>query len=178
PAAFSGGQNDERDARVFLFSPNTRPSPRRENDVDLESDELGGDLSIAFVALLRPSIFDRDGTALNPAEFPQALHKSGDPLARGRRRSRAQETDRRQLRRLLRPCRERPRRHRAAEQRDERAAATHSITSSASSRNGSGMGSPIDFAVLRVTTSSNCVGRSIGRSPGVAPLRILFTRPP
>ena len=53
----------------------------------------------------------------------------------------------------------------------------HSITSSANSRNGSGMVSPIDFAVLRFTTSSNFVGRSIGRSPGLAPLRILSTRP-
>jgi GAF domain-containing protein len=47
----------------------------------------------------------------------------------------------------------------------------HSINSSASSRNGSGMVSPIDFAVLRLTTSSNCVGRSIGRSPGLMPAR-------
>src|SRR5262249_17679856 len=89
-----------------------------DNDVDIEPDELGGDLSIAFVAPLRPSIFDRDGTALNPAEIPQALHKSGYPLARGRRRSRAQETDGRQLRRLLRGRRDRPRHH-ATEEGDE-----------------------------------------------------------
>ena len=51
-------------------------------------------------------------------------------MALARRRARAQESDGRQLRRLLRARRERPRR-RAAEQRDE-LAPLHSITSSAS----------------------------------------------
>src|SRR5262252_8187437 len=50
--------------------------------------------------------------------------------------------------------RQRPRSHRAAEQRDE-LAALHSITSSARCRNGSGMLRPSAFAVLRLTTSSN-----------------------
>ena len=71
------------------------------------------------VASLRPAIFDRDGAALDPAEFAQPLHKSGSPLAPGRRRARAQEPDSRQLRRLLRARRERPRGRRAAEQADE-----------------------------------------------------------
>ena len=48
----------------------------------------------------------------------------------GRRRARAQEPDGRQLARLLRARRERPRGRRAAEQRDE-LAPSHSITSSA-----------------------------------------------
>src|SRR5262249_16297255 len=79
---------------------------------------------------------------------------------------------------LLRARRERPADGtRAAEKRDELTPHDHSITSSASSRNGSGIVSPIDFAVLRLTTSSNCVGRSIGRSPGLAPLSIWSTRP-
>ena len=45
---------------------------------------------------------------LDPAEFAQPLHKSGGPLALGRRRARTQEPDGRQLRRLLRARRERP----------------------------------------------------------------------
>ena len=102
----------------------------RDNDIDLEPDELGRDLGEALVASLRPAILDRDGATLDPAEFAQPLHKSGDPLALGRRRARAQEPDGRQLSRLLRARRERPRRRRAAEQRDE-LAPLHSITSSA-----------------------------------------------
>ena len=99
--------------------PRATAASRRDNDIDLEPDELGRDLGEALVASLRPAILDRDGAALDPAEFAQPLHKGGDPLAPGRRRARAQEPDGRQLARLLRARRERPRRRRAAEQRDE-----------------------------------------------------------
>ena len=91
----------------------------RDNDIDLEPDELGRDLGVALAASLRPAILDRDGAALDPAEFAQPLHKSGGPLAPGRRRGRAQEPDGRQLPRLLRARRERPSGRRAAEKRDE-----------------------------------------------------------
>src|SRR5262249_39446520 len=75
---------------------------------------------------------------------------------------------------VLRRCHQRPRR-RAAEQRDE-LAAPHSITSSARNRNDSGIVKPIAFAVLRLTTSSNFVGCSTGRSAGFETSRILCTR--
>src|SRR5262249_1982281 len=74
---------------------------------------------------------------------------------------------------LLRARRQRPRR-RAAEKRDERAP-LHSITSSARSRNDSGIVRPSAFAVVRFTTRSNRVGCSTGMSPGFAPRRILST---
>jgi hypothetical protein len=51
----------------------------------------------------------------------------------------------------------------------------HRITSSARSKIDSGMVRPRALAVLRLTTSSNLVGCSIGRSPGLAPFRILST---
>jgi hypothetical protein len=57
----------------------------RDNDIDLESDELGGDLAGALGASLQPAILDRDIATLDPAEFPQPLHKSRGPLARSRR---------------------------------------------------------------------------------------------
>jgi hypothetical protein len=71
---------------------------------------------------------------------------------------------------LLRARRERPRR-RAAEQRHE-LAPPHSITSSARTKNDSGIASPIALAVRRLMISSNIVGCSIGKSPGFAPLSI------
>jgi hypothetical protein len=34
-------------------------------------------------ATLRPANLDRDGAILDPTEFSQSLHKTGDPLAVG-----------------------------------------------------------------------------------------------
>jgi hypothetical protein len=73
---------------------------------------------------------------------------------------------------LLRVRRGRPGDRRAAEQRDE-LASPNSITSSARTRNDSGIVSPIAFAVLLLTISSNLVACSTGRSAGLAPFRIL-----
>jgi hypothetical protein len=61
-----------------------------------------------------------------------------------------------------------------AEPHDE-FAAPHSITSSARSRNASGIVSPSAFAVVRLMTRSNLVGCSTGMSAGFAPRRILST---
>src|SRR5215831_4592789 len=110
---------------------------RRDDDINLKPDELGGNLGIALAASLRPAILDLDGATLDPAKFAQPPDKSGGPLAHDRRRSRAQEPDGWQHSRLLRPRRERPRRRRAADECDE-LAPLHSITSSARPDRGSG----------------------------------------
>jgi hypothetical protein len=91
----------------------------RENDIDFQPDELGCELGEALAASLRPAIFDRDGASFDPAEFAQSLHKSGSQLALRGRRSRTQKPDSRQLARLLRVRRERPRGRCSGEQRDE-----------------------------------------------------------
>ena len=77
---------------------------------------------------------------------------------------------------LLRARRERPRRRRAAEQRDELAAlhcCSHSINSSAMASSLSGILRPSAFAVQRLMTNSNLVDCMTGRSAGLAPFRIL-----
>jgi hypothetical protein len=51
----------------------------------------------------------------------------------------------------------------------------YSITSSARVRRDAGISRPSDFAVLRLMASRNLVGCSIGRSAGLAPLRIRST---
>src|SRR5262249_26081573 len=51
----------------------------------------------------------------------------------------------------------------------------HSITSSARTRNDSGMLNPSALAVVTLTMRSNLVGCSTGRSAGFAPLKILCT---
>ena len=52
---------------------------------------------------------------------------------------------------------------------------TYSMTRSARSRSDPGIVSPSALAVLRLITMSNFLGCSTGRSPGLAPLRILST---
>ena len=54
-----------------------------DNDIHLEPRQLGGQLRRAIGASLRPAIFDCDCPSLGPAEFVQAPHKSGGPLALG-----------------------------------------------------------------------------------------------
>src|SRR5215470_942832 len=51
----------------------------------------------------------------------------------------------------------------------------HLITLSALASTFGGIVSPICFAVFKLITSSNFVGRSTGRSAGLAPFRILST---
>ena len=51
----------------------------------------------------------------------------------------------------------------------------YSITWSACSSSVLGIVNPSALAVLRLMTSSNLVGSSIGRSPGLAPLRTRST---
>src|SRR5262245_41770531 len=52
---------------------------------------------------------------------------------------------------------------------------THSITSSARASSAGGMVRLSALAVGRLITSSSLVGNSTGRSPGLAPFRILTT---
>src|SRR5215471_20349781 len=91
------------------------------NDIDFVLDELGNDLGCALAASIRPSNLDPDGVTLDPAGCTQPLHESGDPLVLNRSCHWAQESNGRQLRRLLRSRREPQRRRSAAKKRGERA---------------------------------------------------------
>src|SRR5205814_5490458 len=72
--------------------------------------------------------------------------------------------------RAQRPCCDQ-----CTQQRDE-LAPLHSITSSARSRNESGIVIPTALADLRFTTISNLVGCSTGMSAGLPPLNIFVTK--
>src|SRR6516165_3571155 len=126
---------------------------------------------------VRPASIDPQIAAVHPAQFLQLLDERSAlrPSFRIALRPAHQYADPAHLLGLLRACRERPRCRRAAEQRDELAPPDHSITSSARSRNDSGIVSPSALAVVRLTTRSNLVGCSTGRSPDFAPRRILST---
>src|SRR6516162_8140497 len=92
---------------------------RRDNDVDLQADELGRDLGVAFGTSLGPAILDCDSAIVDPTEFTQSLRKGSSVRTPGRS-VRAHESDDRHFARLLRARRERPCR-RTSEQCDERA---------------------------------------------------------
>src|SRR5262249_22633492 len=138
---------------------------------NLEWDKLIRNLGVAVAAVLRPARLDRDRATLDPTEFAQSMRKSDGPQSVGRRRGRAQEPDRRQLARLLRPRRERPRNRRATEQGDE-CAARHSITSSTRARSVGGISRPSNLAVCRLMIRSNLLDCTTGRSAGFVPLRM------
>src|SRR5262245_2808503 len=117
-------------------------------------------------------------TALNETDIGKSLPHTTQCLSIGTFRSNPEIANAYRLIRLgkrhAERCGLRPRRRRAAEQRDE-VSALHSITSSAVARSVGGMWRPSDFAVLPLITSWNFVGRSIGSSCGFAPRKILST---
>src|SRR5262249_7188607 len=156
-------RKDNGDGRCNLLQGQDRSSDC-DDDVNLEPHELGPDLSESLAATLRPAILDRDRAAFDPAQFAQALDKRGDPQAPSRNLASTQQSDSRQLSRLLHARRERTRRH-AAEQHDE-FATFQSMTSSASESKSSEILMPSDFAAFRLITNSNLVGCTTGRSAG------------
>jgi len=124
-----------------------------------------------------PTIIDAKIAALAPSQLLQPLFEGGGPgpragVALGQS---GQNTDPPHPLALLCARRERPRGHRAAEGRDERAAG-HSITSSASCCRWRGTSRPSTLAVLRLIISSTLVdcwtGRSAGFSPFENPTRV------
>src|SRR5262245_639327 len=81
----------------------------RDNDIDVESDELSEDFGRAVAASFSPAIENAHVATFDPAKLAQPLHESIGPLPLSRSRVRAEKSDRGQSCRLLRPRRERPR---------------------------------------------------------------------
>jgi len=81
-----------------------------DNDVDLQTNKLGGNFGIALGPAFRPAILYCDVAVLDPAELAQMRDKSSRPRTKGRRIC-SEKANRRQLARLLRLRRGRPRRH-------------------------------------------------------------------
>src|SRR5262249_28775423 len=142
-----------------------------DDNCNAAADQIGCQARQALRFIIRPPIFDLYVATFEETCFVKPLaeccHQRGARL----RRPRIEIADHRNGR-LLRACGGRPRRRRAAEQRDE-LAALHSITSSASSRKDSEMVSPSALAVLRFISSSYLSAACSGSSPGFSPLRIL-----
>src|SRR4030095_12886380 len=104
-----------------------------------------------FIPPFRPALLDHDVATLDEAGLSQAAAKRSHDVLERCRGGVAQEADDGH-RRLLRARRERPRR-RAAEQRDELATCSHSITSSAVASSLSGTAKSSISAAWRLITS-------------------------
>src|SRR5262249_30578364 len=146
----------------------------RRDHRHLTMNQVGRKCWQAIVMILRPAVLDRHIPPLHIAGLRKTLEKW-----RGKRRicvgRRAGEKSNHWHRRLLCSCGERPRGCRAAEQRDELAAAVHSITSSARASTLVGISSPSALAVLRLITSLYLVAAWTGSSAGFSPLRMRST---
>src|SRR5262249_48743099 len=73
----------DRDGRGRLLCSDSGWSCRRNNEIDLEPDELGRDLSETLGASLSPAILNGDGSILDPTEFAQPLPDCCAPAASG-----------------------------------------------------------------------------------------------
>src|SRR5579872_2339886 len=93
-----------------------RAAPSHD-DIDFQPHELGRDFREPFAPPFGPAVFDRDGAAVDPAEFTKPLVKSSDKMAPGGRRADAEKPNGGKL--LLRAGCERHTRRRAAKSRDE-----------------------------------------------------------
>ena len=118
-------------------------------------------------------VVDPHVAADGPAQFLQPLQerRHASAVIPDRPRQSVMSTPMRRIRSaLLRARRERPRR-RAAEQRDELAPVSfdHLVGEREKSV---GTSRPSAFAVLRLITNSNLVGRNTGKSAGFSPLRM------
>jgi hypothetical protein len=137
---------DDRDHRGRSFGHLSSVIARgRGNNGHATTHEVSHERRKAIELALQPVVLHRYILALEVAGFIEALAERGGKGRIGW--SGIDEPDNRHSR-LLRARRERPRRC-AAEQRDERAAAAHSITSSARKRSVGGIVKPIAIAVFR-----------------------------
>src|SRR5262245_2337638 len=137
----------------------------------MTANEVGRQCWHAIDLVLRPSVFDRDVLAFDIAGFLQTLTERGRhgpiPVGRG-----AVEKPNHRHRCLLRTRGHRPRRGRAAEQRDELAAGAHSMTSSARASSDGGTLRPRARAVGRLIANTNLADCTTGKSAGFSPLMI------
>src|SRR5262249_52958879 len=127
----------------------------------------------SIVSALRPARFDGQVPTIDIASFTQPFVERAQPVCKLAGPFGAEHTNHRH-RGLLRTRGERPRRRRAADERDE-LAAPHSTTSSARASRVSGTVRPSALAVLRLITNSYLVGACTGRSAGFSPLRMRST---
>src|SRR5262249_46399292 len=130
-----------------------------QDHVRIKFDKIRGCGANEVHVVAGPAFVELCVDAGGPSTFSQLLPEGAHARLRFRvcRRQRHQYSDPAHASALLRARRNRPRRRRAAEQRDE-LATLHSITSSARASSAGGTSRPSALAVLRLITSWYLVG--------------------
>src|SRR5262249_24893979 len=165
------GNHDDGDRLGGILGCRYSLRPLGHDDVHFEPDQLDREVGQPVEPTLSGSIVDDDILALDPPELAQRLPERVEVGPR----KYPKKPYPAHLPGLLRLGSERPSEERTPECADERSPLHYSITSSARPSSEGGIVRPRALAVLRLMTSSNLVGLSIGRSPGLAPLRIRAT---
>src|SRR5215472_7268930 len=171
------GGTDDRNlvgGRAGCLDPGTS---RDHEKIALGSNELGREVAEPFALAMRPPILDLHVLPFDPTEIPETLTKGVERLSRALRITVAEVSDSgRRFRGELRAGHERSDEKAAAERAEEHPPCAHWISSSARPRSACGIVRPRALALLRLMASSNLMGCSTGRSPGLAPFRILSTK--
>src|ERR1700730_1343829 len=170
----SSSEDNGEGAGCLLGSPGSLCASSGHDDINLEGNQFGRKSGKALRLPLGISVFDHDVAALDVTEVTQSLEEglvsmgASGPVER----QIAYASD---LGGLLRLGGER-RGEQAASQTSEECPAIHYwIPSSARPSSDCGIVSPSALAVLRLMTSSNFEGSSMGKLAGLAPLRIRST---
>jgi len=122
PDRVFGDKEDHGDYRSCgLRGQRRHGASERSDHGNLPPDQFGRQRGQPIELIVSPAVFDRHVLALDVAGVLQALTKSAQTIGEPIRRCGVEKSDHRH-RCLLRPCRDRPRRRRPAEQRDEVAA--------------------------------------------------------
>src|SRR5215472_9652180 len=170
PDRVLGGNKGDRDRRGCRLGSGRRGGRTRGDYGDLSANKFGRQLRQSIVLVLGGAVDDCYVLALHIADVFEAQAECAQTVGHRGRRSGVEQPNHRHCW-LLRARRERPRR-RAAEQRDELAAA-HSITLSARNTREGDTSKPMPFAACRLIANSNVVGCSTGTSLGFSPLKTL-----
>ena len=144
--------------------------------------QLLGQTGKTFWLSLDGPPLDRDVLAIDPAERAHPVQEALGVGVCGVRAGEAglrgvgeNERDSGRFPRLLRLGHDRRSKEHRTRASEERATVDHWMISSARPSSDGGIVRPRALAVLRLMTSSNLVGCSMGRSAGFAPFRILST---
>src|SRR5499433_683213 len=175
PYWIGGKAHDDWYRRGGLLRGKGGRSARGGDQVHLQTDEFGGERGETIRFPLSEPDLKNDVLARDPAEVAESLLECQQVGFVTILRSLVEIADPPHLGRLLRLGGERRGEETASHSANERAPGDHSMTWSARARRDGGIVRPSALAVLRLITSSNLAGCSTGRSPGLAPLRILST---
>ena len=164
--------HDDGDRRGRALGREGRGRASRDDDIRLEGNEFRDERWEALVRSFGPAVLDREIPALDVAALAKPLAERPDEVSLQSLGGVTEEPDPVHL----------PRRRRLGDERrseeasmllsEEGSLVYHSSTFSARCNSDAGIVRALAFAVLRLITSWNRFGRSIGRSAGRAP----FTR--